>query len=451
MPAFPPPNGVILISLLTLVGATIGILGLGSWIRTPRLSAWVALTTLIAAPVLMLIVIISGQGGTLQNMLVGDGQTALWAIYFCSIGGIATLIGLGQMAATPPDREAGSQHAGTYALILLAVSGALVVAQAVHMLSLLIGLAITYVALLALLGVRAARAGFVVQCVGLACILFGAALLYGATGTLYFPAIVERLYGGGTNWMVSLAGGLLVAGTLVAAGSSLIHLEESAVPPITQVWAILILTGVTVAAWNHLPTVWRGEYAVPLAVLAGCLHLVGYGSALWARHANRALVGIGIAQAASVLLATAANAGEGTTFYLLFANSLSLVGIWAGTVGGVSRAQPWLAVPTTLCLLSLSGMPPLAGFLAQLHVLQTVASAGWGWAGGLLALGMIMAWIVAGRWLLSIWHTVPDEPSSQPASPEAILVALLASATLMLEGLYAEPLYNWITNLVTNG
>jgi NADH-quinone oxidoreductase subunit N len=461
-------GGAILVPLLTLVGTAVGVLLCDLWGTTQRLSAWVSLTSLIVAPVLMLIVVVSGQGGTAQGMLIGDGMAALWALLFCAAGGIAILIGLGRM------QDAPSLGSGTYALVLFAVSSALIVAQSAHMLSLAIGLATLHVSLAALSGLRTAWRYLVVHGLGLACFLFGLALLYGATGSMQVDMVAEVLNrqtsASSTNPLAMLSLGLVAGGLLLPLGIVPFHTwlpglcQRSSLPG--GCLMSHLLPGAALAALLrlgcHAASV-TYNLTVLLAILGTLSVGLGYVYALRAGLIREALAGIVIARSGTWLLSLLVlrSANWAILFYLLLSSSLNLFCLWAVVacaspegkwapvdITGLGSRHPGLALVATLCLLNVVGVPPLAGAVGQLYLVHVAIAAGYGWMVGLTIAGSLLAWLLAGRWMMAMWmHPTPGREPIRVA-PEILLVALGAAAGIVWAGLYARTILNWFASLV---
>jgi NADH-quinone oxidoreductase subunit N len=467
--------------LLTLVGTAIGILAFDAW-TTWRLSAWVALTSLAIAPVLMLIAIVSGQGGMAQGVLAGDGMAAFWALLLCAAGGVAILIGLGH--AQDASRSAGGFHA----LVLLAVAGALIVAQSTHMLSLAIGLAVLHVALGALSGPRGAWRYLAVHGAGLACFCFGLAMLYGATGSMQIDVLAGVLHrqvsagaagGLSPNPLAALGLGAIGAGLGLAMGIVPFHAwlpgscQGSTLPGACLI--ACALPGAALAAWVRLGEVFAehlaaGAAARPLAVLGALSAVSGYASALRSRSLRRALAGLVTAQSGTWLWAWAVFLPDGRArlFYLLLGHSLAMFCLWAvvastgqgrrvdlGDIAGLGRRHPLLAAVLTLCLLNIVGMPPLAGALGQLYLFRAAMAGGHGWAVGMAIAGNLLAWLLCGRVLSvvegsrAVWVRPSQEDEPLHVAPEMLVVALGAAGSLAWIGLYAPAVIGWIDSLLS--
>lgn len=448
-----PLNLLILAPLLILIADAAGILlSAGSELyrsgkAKQRLSAWIAMTGLAAAPALKLMVILSGQGGDVQGTLIGDGAGMLWTLFFCAVG-LAVIA----FSLEGPLPDSGDHHA----LILLAISGALIVAQAIHILALALGLAIFYTALCALSKPFVVWQRAVAHGIGLACLFLGIALLYGTTGSLHIPAVAEQLSKpvGTSNSLSTLGVALVVGGALVPPANWLFipANDKTTLPGEILTW--LTLPGTTIAALSRLIQAQTKNISLLLEILGILLAISGYFAAFRVQPFKKALMGLAIACLGTLILSLGMpSVGQGMLWYLLISQALSLVCLWTlpiNDLAGLGQAHPQLVVAVTLCLLNLAGMPPLAGAAAQLGLIKAAAENGQGWMAVPIIAWNLCAWLWAGRWLATMWfHSSSGRDLEYPALANALIAWTVAGGAL-LAGLYAEPIWQWMANLVSS-
>ena len=201
------------------------------------------------------------------------------------------------------------------------------------------------------------------------------------------------------------------------------------------------------------------NWAIILAVLAAITIVAGNLIAMAQKNVKRMLAYSSIAQAGYMLagLVAANEMGlQGLLFYALlyvFSNS----GAFAIVIGvenakgssdrtafnGLARRSPFMAMVMTVCLLSLAGIPPLAGFVGKFFIFSGVISAGYLW---LTIVALIMSMISVYYYLLVVkaMYIGEDEEaeSSQPLSTGysariAMWVCLIGT---ILMGIYPQPL-----------
>ena len=461
----PAASGTALGPLLALVAAAICILVFDTRRAPWRLAAWISLAGIAVAGALMLIVLLGGQGGVVQSMLNVDGATALFTLFLCGVGSSAVLIRLG----------IDHPHQGSaYALLLLALSGALIAAQSMHVLPLTLGLAILHVSSSALLGTRATWRYAIHLGASLASLLLGFSLLYGAFGTLRIEALAERLARLAAtpalrDPVAMLGLGLVVSGVAPLLGVIPFH---TWLPGTTNRARVLgaalismILPGAAIATLARLGGTWTGRPLAVLAVLGALSVGYGYLRALRAHRVRDAVAGVAIAQSGTLTMAlgTVPTEGWSTLLYVLFGSGLHLACLWGMAVNarrqdgapltiddiaGLGQRRPWLATAVTLCLLSLAGAPPLAGAMGQLRLLPSIIAHGYGWAAGLAIAGNGIAWLLLFRWAFTMWmHPLPDR-AWVPTSPEVPVVVLSAAIGTFAAGVYAGVVIEWIEQLI---
>ena len=459
--AFVQPAAV---PLLALVASAICVLLLDLGRASRRALAALSLTGLTIASAMAWIIVISGQGGTIQGMLSLDGSSALFIFLFCGTGVACILTEQGLPGAL------GMQDGSGYALLLLATAGSATVAQSSHWIPSIVGLALLHVCLAALVGSRATWPYVLVQGLSQALTLFGAVMLYGAGGTLQADRLLDAATAatsGTTNSLAALGTGLVVAGVCITMAIAPFHMwlrracRRAWVP--TGPMLSLALPATALAVLAQVRYIWTSASDL-LALLGSLSVILGYIDALRSRSLRGVLAGVTLAQSGSLLLAwtAAANSGGIPPFFLMGSGGLALVCLWAlaawvqpeshrdatlDDLAGLGRHHPWMGAAATLSLLSLSALPPLAGSIALLASLRPAAT-GYGWAVGLVLAGICLAWVLAGRWMWIIWMRPPADRGAARTAPELVLLAVLSAGGLILAGICGEMLMGWIAGLV---
>jgi NADH-quinone oxidoreductase subunit N len=202
---------------------------------------------------------------------------------------------------------------------------------------------------------------------------------------------------------------------------------------------------------------------VLLLVLASILSMT-YGNivAITQKNIKRLLAYSGIAQIGNVLIGLAAGTKMGSDailFYLLtylFANlgAFAIV-IAVGNLinsdeiedyNGLNRRSPFLAFAMLVFLLSLAGVPPLAGFIGKLYIFVAAIKEG---LYTLLIVGLINVVISMYYYLVVVKKMYINEPVDN--SPLAVSVPMQAviyiglAGTLAL-GIYPQPIIEWVVS-----
>src|SRR5437868_6082705 len=99
---------------------------------------------------------------------------------------------------------------------------------------------------------------------------------------------------------------------------------------------------------------------------------------------------------------------------------------------GLAKSQPWLALALTVSMLSLSGIPPTAGFFAKFYIFSSAISGGWIW---LIVFAVISSFISLYYYLRPVIAAYMHKGHSESiavSSPIIILLLLLSFLTLLL-------------------
>jgi len=454
---------------LILVGATLVLLLLARRIEGRPVAAIVTIAAAGAAA------LVSIRGLGLESRTGFAGMIALdgYALFF----GILTALTLILATLLAVQREGDEEvpRAEYHALLLLAAAGMMIAASSLDLLSLYLGLELVTICAYVLVGITIERPGsneaaikyFLFGSFASALLLFGISMTYGIAGTTELGPLSEALAGRGE------AGGplLLVAVGLVAAG---LAFKIAAVP--FHSWAPDAYQGASAPVAAFLAT---GSKAAGLAAL-GRVCLIGFGSE--ARVLSLVLVGLAalsivigslvslaqsdvkrllayssIAHAGYALLGLLAVTDEGTQatmtyafFYVFMTLGAFGVVIALGERGervdgyrGLAAQRPLLAALMLLFLLSLTGIPPTAGFAAKFAVILSAVRAGHIALAVLAVLCSVVSAFVYLRLVVLMYMEPAQEP--EPARlPVAILTALtLAALVTLLGGIAPGSLMQW--------
>ncbi|MBL8751826.1 MAG: hypothetical protein JNK15_00890 [Planctomycetes bacterium] len=433
----------------------------------------------IAAALVAFLLALDAPSGAVGTMLAIDGPARLARLLILPLVALLLLAGAGE-------RRHGTDS-GAWSTAVVGVGlGALVTAASANFVSAWLGLEMLALAGYSLVAFRggdrrAAEAGMKFVLFGgvvSGVMLFGISHVYGATGHLDFAGIGQAF----ANGAPTAAGvGLLLAGVGVAYKLTLVPVHfyapdvyqgspplgvavVSTLPKIAAATALVRFLSMAVPA----PLVDHATLASAIAVLAAASMLFASFTALVQRDAKRIIAFSGIGHGAAVVLATAClparDAAAAAGFYLLtYVGSnvgalvcLSVLERATGGSGLQALAGSWRRHPVVsglLCLflLSLAGVPPLAGFLGKWGVLQQAFAAGLGSATyatlATAALLFLLATAVsAWSYLLVVRAVVFAEPATPSAAgggtvPFATKLALAIAAVatvglgLWLDGL----------------
>jgi NADH-quinone oxidoreductase subunit N len=364
------------------------------------------------------------------------------------------LIGGGACAVLLAWRSLASHeaaHGEFHALLLTSIGGMSVLAAAQNTVALFVGLELLSIPLYVMCATELRREHslesglkyLIVGSVGSATLLYGLALIYGATGSTDFAAIASALSSGSlaTDPLTLTGIALCVAGLCFKASVAPFHqwtpdVYEGAPTPVTAFMAVttkVAALGVFLRFFDVALIGTQQSWGPAVAVLATITIVAGNVGALGQSSLKRMLAYSSVGQAgymlAGIVVATKLGAAA-TVFYLavyLFMNMASFAVIVAReretdlgdsieAVAGLGRERPWLAWPMTVSMLALAGIPATAGFIGKFYLIDAAVAGGYTWLavaiviGSMISLGYYLP-VIAAIWM----REAPA--SSRPGSP----------------------------------
>ncbi|HEY1852718.1 MAG TPA: NADH-quinone oxidoreductase subunit N [Candidatus Binataceae bacterium] len=419
----------------------------------------IALITVVAAFVLTLFTL--GQ-----NTLAFGGALAIddYSGFFEIVILAATAVTIGMSLDYVADEGlAGAEY---YALILFGALGMMLMAAAGDLIIIFLGLETMSIAVYALVGFmrrdprsnEAALKYFLLGAFSTGFLLYGIALVYGATGTIRLDPVRAAVSADmASNPLLLMGVGMLVIGFGFKVAAVPFHMwtpdaYEGAPTPITAFMAV----GVKLAAFAgflrvfliHLGPV-SAQWSEVLWVIAALTMTVGNVIALVQDNIKRMLAYSAIAHAGYILLGMAAASSHqagGAILYYLLGYSFTNLGAFAVVVAlehrgevrdrisdfrGLARTHPGLAAAMALFMLSLTGVPPLAGFVGKFYIFSAALNAGLVW---LVILAAVNSTISAYYYVRVIVEMYVREGDVVPIKRIAARPALLISIAVGLAG-----------------
>ena len=190
---FPTPNLAALAPLIILVAATIVVLIADLMIRAKRALGWLSLIAVLGA--LAALLFLRPAAPEMQTMALADGLGRLASFGILIAAGLAILLAFDRVT------DFTTHTGGYYALLLVATAGMVVLAEASDFLTLFLGLEILSLALYIMVGLyrRDLRSGeaslkyFLLGAFATGFLLYGIALIYGASGTTNLAALAQAI------------------------------------------------------------------------------------------------------------------------------------------------------------------------------------------------------------------------------------------------------------------
>lgn len=371
-----------------------------------------------------------------------------------------------------------------YALLMIATLGMALMASAADLVMLYLAIEATSIPLYVLAGYlkgddKSTESGikyFLFGALTSAVMLYGFSLLYGFTGETNLYRLAEAMQVRGYSPIVLISTALLV---LVGFGFKVAAVPfhfwtpdvyEGAPTPITafvstasKAAGFAVLVRVMLIAFPAVEAFWAaviGAMATATMTLGNVLalaqqnikRLLAYSSVA---HAGYALIGLvalsqfGVASLVFYLIAYVVTNLAAFAVVILFARSAGSEQI--SDYAGLSRRSPWLALALLVAMLSLAGMPPLAGFVAKFYVFAAAVEGGLIW---LAFVGVLNAIVGLYYYLtvLKVVYLYRSEDEDKPiVVPRPYALALSACvAAILTVGIVSGPWLDWAMNAAGN-
>ncbi len=362
-------------------------------------------------------------------------------------------------------------------LLLAAVLGMMVMAQANDLIVLFLGLELLSIPLYVLASFQRNRthsmeAGLKYFLLGAfsSCILvYGIALLYGASGTTLIPSVAETIKSGADQVLVLAGTVFFIAGLAFKIAAVPFHMwapdvYEGSPTPITAFMATAVKTAgfaALVRVFSRLSGIDdEGALTHVIALLALITMIVGNLGALPQTNIKRMLAYSSIAHAGYILVGIAAltaspgvQAVEAVIFYLV-AYTFTNLGAFAVVIfligrkteyneisdfAGLAVRNPILALSMAIFMFTLTGIPPTAGFFGKFFIFKAAVDAGMTWlavAGILLSVISLFYYV---RVVAFIYlRPAKDEPPHMDQCPWLATVSVLSVAAVLFLGFFPQ-------------
>jgi NADH-quinone oxidoreductase subunit N len=460
---------------LILAGAAFIVLVVDLFVRRER--KWIAMPLAFlgtAGSFAATLTLVGSERSTFGGSYVVDDFAVLFKVFFTVVAMVILLLSLRYF------REGRYYQGEYYFLVLCSFLGMLTMPSSRDLLMLFISLELVSAPGFLMAGLRksdprsneAALKFFLISVLSTAVMLYGMSLIYGVTGTIRLDGIARALESEAGASNLALAAILFVV-----AGFAF---KVSAFP--FQFWAPDTYEGspIPVAAFLSVASkaagfagllqimfvafLPRAEFWTPIfAVLSLFTMTLGNLVALQQRQVVRLLAYSSIAQAGYMLLPFALAGVSPAVDRAAFAAAVLYILIYAvmnlgafAVVVGMAREAPGiqvsdfaglgqrsgaLALSMALFLISLAGIPPLAGFWAKFFIFTAAIDAGG--AGPWLAVGMVVNSVISLVYYLSIVRAMYFEPVAEPVIPmrtpaPVMAVVGLAAAAVVVVGILPQ-------------
>lgn len=460
--------------LLIILGASLLMLLIETFAGAyaKKISTFVVLAALIVG-LFASIVSPASENALLIPWLHFDAFSRVFTIFFMMIGIGSTLL------ASSFFQRFHASCGEYYFLLFAALFGLILIAASADFLTLFLGIETLSIPLYILCGYmkqwkishEAAIKFFLIGALATALLLYGIAMIYGATGTTNLNALLPayHAFSDGPEKALFLSGiALVTLGLAFKAAIVPFHLwapdvYDGAPTPITAFMAVGTKVGafaafgrVFLVALPQFDPIWNEAMAwlaYPTLVYANIV-------ALRQTQLRRFFAYSGISHSGFLLIPLAVGTVQAVpalVFYLAV-YALSTFGAFAviaildqrsegvmlRDLSGLFRRSPYLAVILTICLLTLAGIPPTIGFFAKFYLFQLAFNAGY----YMLVIVGLLTTILSAFYYLRIAAMMFEETSEEMEKPRllrpALFVGTASLAILIAISCYPGPFMDLI-------
>jgi NADH-quinone oxidoreductase subunit N len=420
-----------------------------------------------------------------NGMVAIDGFAVFLTLFFLGSGLVGIALAYDYL------EQAGLDTGEYYVLLLFSISGMMLMALAADLIVVFLALELLSFPLYVLAGFarprqdseEAALKYFLLGAFSSSFVVYGVALVFGATGTTSLASIVAAANGGSANLtLLAIGAALILIGLGFKVAAVPFHMwtpdvyqgSPSAVTAFMSVGAkaggFAALLRVFVVAFpalsvNFTPVIWA---------LAALTMVLGNVVAIAQTNIKRLLAYSSIAHAGYILMAVVpfgqgevvGDAVAAALFYLL-AYALTSFAAWAVVIAlekeaglepalgtglalndyaGLGRKHPALAAAMAVAMLSFTGVPPTLGFVGKFYLFRAVLEGGFV---GLALIGVLTSLVSAYYYLrvVVIMYMQEGEPVVRRA-PWLYLTAGAAAVGIVVLSIFSMPLFTWASQAV---
>jgi NADH-quinone oxidoreductase subunit N len=448
---------------LIVCGFGLLVLTLGFLLKRPfaRLSPYLSLAGVVLA--FLAVVALWGRSEAgFGRMVVVDSFSLFFQAVILVAAGVTILISMDYLA------QEGVDHYEYYVLLLFATFGMMMMASAQELIMIFLGLETMSISIYVLAGWRkehpkgheGALKYLLLGAFSSAFLLYGIALVYGATGSTHLKDVADFLMGKGPegrSLILLLGMGMLIVGFGFKVASVPFHMwtpdvYEGAPSPITGYMA----AGVKAAAFAAFLRVFfysletlQADYSMVLWILAAVTMTLGNVVAIAQENIKRMLAYSSIAHAGYILVGMVAGGEEANAaiLYYLLAYTLMNMGAFAVVVvygrkgeanvmiedyRGMGTRYPVLGAAMALFMFSLAGLPPTAGFMGKFYVFSAAVAKGYVWLVVIAVLNSLVSVYYYFRVTMKIYMQEAEGGIEGVSfgAPVVVALALMAVGTL---------------------
>ncbi|MDH5789954.1 MAG: NADH-quinone oxidoreductase subunit N [Nitrospinota bacterium] len=407
---------------------------------------------------------VSSFGGS----YVVDHMSVFFTMIFCLSSGLAILL------SVEYNKRENIRVGEYYSLIMFCTVGMIILASSTDLIMIFLGIEIVSICLYVLAGIRrgdtrsneAALKYFLLGAFATGFLLYGMTLLYGSTGTTKLAGIAEALNHSDVLSQPILMMGvvLLVAGFGFKVASVPFHMwtpdvYQGAPTPVTAFMAVgpkaaafAAFFRVFTTAMPELAPTWE----MLLSIVAIITMFVGNLGAIMQTNIKRLLAYSSISHAGYILIAIIAKGSLATSalLYYMLAYTFMTFGVFSIVIligrkgkenleledySGLGFQAPLLGLAMSIFLLSLGGLPPLAGFVGKFYIFQAALNEGYVTLVVLAVLNSAISFYYYLRVIVFMYMKEPKGELQISLTPITLLVIIIGVLGTLQLGLFPGP------------
>jgi len=462
-------------AVIITVDALIPLAGRRAYDARRPIAVFLALVGIAASIAMSAVLIAADEKGTAASEMITVDDFSLFFNFL--FAGVAGMIVLGSVDYLQRNRF----HAEYLGLILASAAAMMLMAAATDLIMIFVALETQAIAFYVLVGFlkdgrssEAALKYLLLGATSTALTLYGMAYLFGLSGQTSLDGIAQYVSTAGeeNRSALVLAAVFLTAGlgfkmAVVPFQMWVPDVYEGAPTPITAYLSVASkAAGFAVVMRIFLVALGEGlitsDWANLFAAIAAVSMTVGNVLALNQKNIKRMLGYSSIAQAGTFLIGLAAVAakdpqlelGTSSVVFFLGAYAFTNLGAFMAIIAisakikseeiedfaGIYRRSPFLALGLAACLISLTGIPPTAGFVAKLLVFNAAVEANLVWLALVGVLNSVISAYYYLRVVLVMFTREPEQTTTFQPSPYLGLAMTIAVVGLLAIGVYPNPL-----------
>ena len=408
------------------------------------------------------------------GMLRVDGFSQFLTILVLSTGLVAIMLSYDYLI------RLGIQRGEYYVLLMFSISGIMLMAMAADLIVIFLALELLSIPLYVLAGFARPRTDseeaaikyFLLGAFASGFVVYGVAIVFGATGYTGLTDILQSIQGGSADMsLLAIGAALILVGLGFKVAAVPFHMwtpdvYQGAPSSVTAFMAVGAKVGGFAALMRISVTsfgVLAMDFTAVLWGLAALTMILGNVVAIAQKNIKRMLAYSSIAQAGYILMALVpygqkdviVDAIAAALLYLIAYAFMSFAawavvitmekaegeGLQLSDYAGLGRKYPVLAAIMTVSMLSFTGIPPTLGFIGKFYLFRSVIDGGFVW---LAIIGVLTSLVSAYYYLRVVIYMYMQD--GEPVAQRDNWVYLTAAVTgvgMIVLGIFSLPLLNW--------